>query len=136
MGGDEGGEVDVGCDAVGGEGEGDGLPGGHGGEVDPGRRLRVRALAGLQPAIPEQVVEGDHQWIAGVGGAARVHAAVLVGGVDRQQLPDPMAAGGEPLDELACGRPDLPDAGGAGEAGGVQQDPGLAGGRAHAWVLR
>ncbi len=84
-------------------------------------------IVGFQPAAPVQLGEVDQQHIAGEGRTAHIGRAAQADAAQRQELPDRLSGGMQPVDEVVGRGPEIAAAVRAGQTGEVQQHAAGAG---------
>ena len=93
-------------------------------EVDVPWRERRTGGADLglgEQSVLDQPFEADQQRIAGKRGEALVRRVAVAGRSERQHLPEPLAGGGEQIDELEGARPEIADAEAARQRGRMEE---------------
>ena len=102
-------------------------------EIHPfDRECRGIAQVGVgQQARFDEGLEGDHQWIDREGRKTLVGRGAARRGTQREDLPQRLSGGGEPVNKAISRRAKVPHSKGAGERSHVQQDARLT-----SWLLR
>ena len=98
-------------------------------QLDAKRRVAaVMAKVSRRPrsSFFSQTLGRDEEWAAGESGERSVRGVAGTGRSERQHLPDPLARGGEPLDEGLRLRPEVADGEAPRQRRGVEEDSAAA----------